>query len=115
MKLDKTKESKTKLKEARTQLSAKVAQLEADLIAAGQRVHSAQAKINNLDSTLNSQKLKMNEFSDSIDPGTQLVKSLSLMIGTLQSDLEQKRISDQNLVKAILQGTQSEQAKGEIS
>ena len=115
MKLDKTKESKNKLKEARTQLSAKVAQLEADLIAAGQQVHSAQAKINNLDSTLNSQKLKMNEFSDSIDPGTQLVKSLSLMIGTLQSDLEQKRISDQNLVKAILQGTQSEQAKGEMS
>lgn len=57
----------------------------------------------------------MNEFSDSLDPGTQLVRSLSLMIGTLQSDLEQKRISDQNLVKAILQGTLNEQAKGEIS
>jgi len=51
---------------------------------------------------MHEQKLKMTELNDCIDPGTQLVKSLSMMIGTLQNDMEVKRASDQEIIKLVL-------------
>ena len=49
-------------------------------------------------------KRKNCELSDMIDPGTQLVKSIQMMINTLQEDMEAKRSSDSDIAKLILQG-----------
>ena len=49
-------------------------------------------------------KRKNSELSDMIDPGTQLVKSMSVMMAHLQTDMEAKRNSDSEIIKLVLQG-----------
>ena len=51
---------------------------------------------------------------DAPDSSTQLVKSLALMIGTLQSDMELKRSSDQEVIKLLLQTKQQDSLKKEV-
>ena len=51
-------------------------------------------------------KRKNSELSDMIDPGTQLVKSMSVMMAHLQTDMEAKRNSDSEIIKLVLQGQQ---------
>jgi hypothetical protein len=58
-------------------------------------------------------KSKNRELADMIDPGTQLVKSIGLMISTLQEDMEAKRNSDSEIAKLILQSQQQETARTE--
>lgn len=37
-----------------------------------------------------------------MDPNTQLIKSLSSMLSALQTDIDQKRVSDQELLKVMV-------------
>lgn len=55
-----------------------------------------------LEQVLNESRKKNTELSDMIDPGTQLVKSMSVMISTLQEDMEAKRASDNEIVRLVL-------------
>ena len=66
-----------------------------------------------LESQMADFKSKNRELSDMIDPGTQLVKSIGLMISTLQEDMEAKRNSDSEIAKLILQSQQQESQRTE--
>ena len=66
-----------------------------------------------LESQMADFKSKNRELRDMIDPGTQLVKSIGLMISTLQEDMEAKRNSDSEIAKLILQSQQQESQRTE--
>lgn len=54
-----------------------------------------------------------NEMKETIDPGTQLVKSLQVLLHTLQEDMEAKRAADSDLARLVLQGQQQEISRSE--